>query len=133
MAHRTADPIRQILARYFTAAAPELLAVYLYGSVARGTASAESDVDLGLLYATKPPSTLDGLPLDVEADLERELGRRVQAVVLNGAPADLIHRVLRDGELILDRDRSHRIRFEVDARNRYFDLLPILRRYRRPA
>jgi hypothetical protein len=44
---------------------------------------------------------------------------------------DLVHRVLRDGVLLLERDRSARIRFEVRARNDYFDLLPHLRRYRR--
>jgi len=52
-------------------------------------------------------------------------------VVLNDAPADLVHRVLRDGVLVLETDRSARIRFEVAKRNEYFDLLPILRRYRR--
>jgi hypothetical protein len=51
-------------------------------------------------------------------------------VVLNSAPADLVHRVLRDGQLLLDRDRSRRIRFEVKARNEYFDLQPVLARYR---
>lgn len=127
------DDVRQILSRYFDQAPQQLLAVYLFGSEARRTAGAASDVDLGLLYTSPPPSTLDGLPLDTEADLERLLGRPVQAIVLNTAPPDLIHRVLRDGELLLDRDRSRRIRFEVDARNRYFDLLPFLQRYRRPA
>jgi len=33
--------------------------------------------------------------------------------------------------LLLDRDRAARIRFEVRARNEYFDLLPTLNRYRR--
>jgi len=47
------------------------------------------------------------------------------------APTDLVHRVLRDGSLLVDRDKPMRIRFEVDARNRYFDLQPFLRRYRR--
>jgi hypothetical protein len=63
--------------------------------------------------------------------LERTLGQTVQVVVLNNAPPDLIHRVLRDGRLLLDRDRAARIRFEVRARNEYFDLLPTLNRYRR--
>ena len=52
-------------------------------------------------------------------------------MVLNRAPSDLIHRVLRDGILVLARDPGARIRFEVAARNRYFDLQPFLRRYRR--
>ncbi len=109
-----------------------LLAAYLFGSVARGTDSPGSDVDVGILLRKEPPGTLDGLRFALEGDLERALGRRAQIVMLNNAPPDLVHRVLRDGRLLLDRDRGARIRFEVDARNRYFDLLPTLERYRKP-
>ena len=84
-----------------------------------------------MLYATDPLSTLDGLGLELGNALERHLGRPVDLVVLNRAPVDLIHRVLRDGILIHDRNPSARIRFEVKARNEYFDLLPYLRQYRR--
>jgi predicted nucleotidyltransferase len=108
-----------------------LVAVYLFGSTSRGDSRPTSDVDLGLLYANPPASTLEGLPLRLEAELERLLERPVQTVVLNTSPPDLIHRVLRDGKLVLDRDPSLRIRFEVQARNSYFDVLPFLRRYRR--
>jgi hypothetical protein len=38
---------------------------------------------------------------------------------------------LRDGILLYERDPAARIRFEVQARNAYFDLLPYLRQYRR--
>jgi hypothetical protein len=55
----------------------------------------------------------------------------VDLVVLNHAPADLAHRVLRDAVLVSERNPSARIRFEVRSRNEYFDLEPILRRYRR--
>jgi hypothetical protein len=55
----------------------------------------------------------------------------VDLLVLNRAPVDLIHRVLRDGILLHDRHPAARIRFEVKARNEYFDLLPYLRQYRR--
>jgi predicted nucleotidyltransferase len=34
--------------------------VYLFGSVARGTAHAGSDVDVGVLLAEDPPRTLEG-------------------------------------------------------------------------
>jgi hypothetical protein len=67
----------------------------------------------------------------VEDELEGILGRQVEAVVLNNAPVDLVHRVLRDGEVVYQGDRSARIRFEVAARREYFDLLPVLRRYRK--
>ncbi len=41
--------------------------------------------------------------------------------------------MLRDGILVVDRDPSRRIEFEVRRRNEYFDLLPVLREYRRAA
>jgi len=107
------------------------VAVYLYGSVARGQARPESDVDIGVLFATDPPATLAAPQFALETALERQLGCPVQVVALNRASADLVHRVLRDGRLVLDRDRAVRIRFEVRSRNEYFDLAPIRRLYRR--
>jgi predicted nucleotidyltransferase len=119
------------LRRFFSARAAGVAAVYLFGSVARGTDTAASDVDLGILFVATPPATLAGLHFGLEADLTEALGRPVQLVVLNRAPCDLVHRVLRDGRLIVDLDRSARIRFEVRTRNEYFDLKPFLDRYRR--
>lgn len=55
---------------------------------------------------------------------------RVDLVVMNGAPSDLIHRILRDGILLCEPDRSARIAFEVRSRNDYFDLQPARARYR---
>ena len=107
------------------------VAVYLFGSVARGEARAGSDIDLGVLFAVPPPAKLDAPPFALEAGLERLLGVPVQVVALNRASADLVHRVLRDGRLLLDRDRAARIRFEVQSRNEYFDMAPIRARYRR--
>ncbi len=107
------------------------VAVYLFGCVARGLARPTSDVNVGVLFAVEPPATLDAPQFALEGDLERLLGRSVQVVALNRASADVVHRVLRDGRLILDRDRSARIRFEVRSRNEYFDMEPIRRMYRR--
>jgi predicted nucleotidyltransferase len=107
-------------------------AVYLFGSVAAGTDTAASDVDLGILYESAPRATLDAGPLDLEGDLEHRLKRPVHLVVLNSAPADLRIRVLRAQRLLLDRNRAARIRFEVATRNEYFDLEPMLRDYRAP-
>jgi hypothetical protein len=42
-------------------------------------------------------------------------------------------RLLRDGVLVHDSDRSARIRFETRLRNEYFDVPPRLHRYRRVA
>ena len=108
-----------------------IVAVYLFGSVAKGTSRLDSDVDIGVLYATPPALSLLAQPFTAEADLAERFGRRVQVVVMNQAPADLVHRILRDGILLLEPDKSRRIAFEVRARNQYFDLLPMLREYRK--
>ena len=86
---------------------------------------------MAVLYESAPPATIEGLPLDLENAIHQVVARPVQVIVLNTAPVSLVHRVLRDGVLLVDRDPGARIRFEVDARNRYFDLQPFLRRYRR--
>ena len=121
------------LRAFFEARPERLAAVYLFGSEARGTAGPASDVDVAVLLGTARPATLVAQPYELEDDLAAWLGRRAQVIVLDGAPPDLVHRVLRDGMPVDERDRSARIRFEVAARNAYFDLKPFLDRYRRIA
>lgn len=120
--------LREVLST--RADAEGIAAAWLFGSMARGTAGPESDVDVGVLYDQAPPRTLAGLGLDLEGDLEAAVGLPVQLVALNRAPVDLIIRVLRDGKLLVDRDRPRRIQFEVRSRNAYWDLEPYLRLYR---
>jgi predicted nucleotidyltransferase len=126
-----AAAIEPELKAFFAADPRGAVSVYLFGSVARGEARADSDVDVGVLFEVTPPATLDAPQFALEAELERLLHRRVQVVALNRAPCDLVHRVLRDGSLVLDRDRAARIRFEVRSRNEYFDMAPIRSLYRR--
>lgn len=119
--------MRETLARQ----GDRLVCAYLYGSRARGEDRPGSDVDVAVLYAQTPPATLEGAGFDLQGELERALGQPVDLLVLNRAPVDLVHRVLRDGELVLENDRRARVRFETQARAQYFDLLPYLREYRR--
>ena len=107
-----------------------IAAVYLFGSFARGTPGPDSDIDIGILYDAAPPRTLAGQPFEVAADLGIRLGREVELVVLNDAPVDLVHRVLRDGLIIAEPNKSKRIAFEVRSRNLYWDMKPLLDRYR---
>jgi predicted nucleotidyltransferase len=108
----------------------DVVAVYLFGSRARGTARHDSDIDVAVLFDRHPPPRLDGPRIVLEGELERVLGRAVDLVVLNDAAADLRVRVLRDGRVLVDRDRGRRIAFEVQTRNEAFDLEPVLARYR---
>jgi predicted nucleotidyltransferase len=121
------ERLRQLLAD----APAEVAAAYLFGSVARGQARPDSDVDVGVLFRERPAARLADPALRLQDELAARLELPVQVVTLNDAPPDLLHRVLRDGRLLLDRDRALRIRFEVKARNAYFDLRPVLDLYRR--
>ena len=121
--------MEQHIAEVFTART-DVAAVYLFGSTARGTARAGSDIDIAVLFDTPPARTLSGPRLVIEGELERAIGTKVDLVVLNDAPVDLRTRVLRDGHLIVERDPSARIAFEVRTRNEAFDMEPVLARYR---
>lgn len=123
--------VEDVLTQHFRAHPHGAAAVYLFGSQARGTARADSDVDLGILFAVPPERMLMGMPFDLEDDLSALLKRRVDLVVLNHAPPDLVHRVLRDGKLIHEADAAARVRFEVKARNEFFDMQPVWNEYRR--
>ncbi|MFN0148307.1 MAG: type VII toxin-antitoxin system MntA family adenylyltransferase antitoxin [Dehalococcoidia bacterium] len=118
-------------AREALEADPRVLVAYLFGSFARRTASKDSDLDIAVLFAERIDARLGG-PLDELRDaVERACRRPCDLIDGRAAPADLVHRVLRDGQLLVERDRSARVAFEVARRNEYFDLLPYLQQYRR--
>lgn len=110
--------------------ADELTAAYVFGSTARGTLRKNSDLDLGLLCRAEPLLSLQGMGFDLAHELELVLRRPVDVVVLNRAAPDLVHRILRDGLIVLDADRPARLAFEVYARSQYLDLAPLLRQLR---
>jgi uncharacterized protein len=127
------EPCLEVLqcAREALALDRRILAAYVFGSFARATASGDSDLDIAVLFEERIDGRLGG-PLDQLRDaVERACKRRCDLIDARAAPADLIHRVLRDGQLLIERDRPARSAFEVARRNEYYDLLPYLRQYRR--
>ena len=108
-----------------------VVCAWLFGSEARGEAAEGSDLDLAVLLPEAGPPALRSPLTTLRGELERGLDREVDLIDLHRAPPDLVHRVLRDGRLVLDRDPDRRVAFEVGARNAWFDVLPHLERYRR--
>lgn len=125
--------ITRKLSALFGRERPEVAAAWLFGSQARGASAPSSDFDIAVLLSKDPPRTLAAVPSDLVAAVAHELGvgsSRVDLVVVNRASCDFVHRILRDGLLLVDRDRSVRVRFETRKRAEYFDLKPFLDRYR---
>jgi uncharacterized protein len=135
-AGRDATPtIGAVLATLCQGLGPELdvLFAYLFGSVAKGCARSQSDVDVGVWLSADESVCSEEAPralclaeraLELEGSLEAKLRRRVQVVVLNTAPIELAHNVLRHGILVCSRDEGARVRFYVEHGRRYYDLEP---------
>jgi len=111
----------------YLAGQPDLVAAYLFGSVARGQADRLSDVDIAVLFdAGLEAEESVERQLRLMGDLEAYTRREVQIVVLNRAPPLLAYQAVRHGILLYERSRPERIDFEVRARRVYFDFKPWL-------
>lgn len=115
-----AGSIANVVATY-----PEVAAAWVFGSVARGTAHAGSDLDVAVLTAST------GMDLDrqlgLAARLESASGRRVDLVLLGLDGLPLCHEVLTTGVLVHEADRERRIDFVSDALVRSIDFMPTWR------
>ncbi|HME00979.1 MAG TPA: nucleotidyltransferase family protein [Terriglobia bacterium] len=67
--------------------------VRIFGSVARGEARADSDLDL---LVEVGPVTSSWFPAGLVLDLEELLGRRVEVVTVDGLNPDIREHVLRE-------------------------------------
>ena len=104
-------------------------AAYVYGSVARGTVTPFSDVDIALLL-TQSLSAYDRLQLEltIQGEVEATCGLPPADVrAINQAPLLVQGRIVQEGILLYELDRVRRVAFEVDARKRYFDFVPVAR------
>ncbi|MBK8975294.1 MAG: nucleotidyltransferase domain-containing protein [Planctomycetes bacterium] len=125
------DPL-PILRRYLQERG-DLVAAWLFGSLARGDAGPDSDVDVAILLPGRRVDPLQAQMIadDVQADLAPRLGAPIDVVPLNNADLELTHRALRDGELLHETDHRARIRFELRHQQEFFDFMPVIEAYRR--
>ena len=109
----------------FLATQPDVVAAYLFGSLAGGRVTPHSDVDIAILFiAAADPLVMGDGQLQLMGEVEQFADREVDVVILNIAPPVLRHQVLRHGRLLYERDRRARVEFEVRAGQVYADLRP---------
>jgi hypothetical protein len=105
----------------------EIVAAYLFGSVAAGKAHKFSDVDVALLLAENIASKRAwDIRLEVMGDAETAFKRRADVIVINESGLVLGFQVLRTGQVIFERDKAARCRFEMILRSQYYDYQPYL-------
>src|SRR4030042_501788 len=108
----------------------DVVAVYLYGSFAKGLEKVSSDIDLAILFVKKKHIKKDiSSAYTYEERLSAKLNRVVEVQNLNNASMGFIHRVLSEGKLIVSNDDKRRTEFEEDTVKRYFDMKPLLDEY----
>src|SRR5690606_11996434 len=104
----TMEP-RQRLERYFADnRRPDVIAAYLFGSVARGRAHSESDIDVAVLLDRALLPTAHSRAAAAEhlaGDLMTELrSNRVDLVRLNDAPPLFARHIIMDGARLFSAD-----------------------------
>lgn len=107
----------------------DIVALYLFGSLAAGKQTPDSDIDLAVILDQDFPtgryfekklkllSTITSLLKTDEVDL----------VILNQAPPSLSYRILSKGRLLYEKEggKAQRVSFQVRTFDRYFDFKPV--------
>jgi predicted nucleotidyltransferase len=103
-------------------------AVYLFGSTVKGRDRTNSDIDLAVLfypYLDKEERFSAKLGMAVElAEMAGTQGYKIQFDILdlNSANLFFIHQLMKNKQLIIDKDPHYRVEFEVAYRRNFFDL-----------
>jgi len=112
---------------------PEVEAVYLFGSAARGARRKHSDIDIALLTRerkTRRSRRASGdLVQYVQAACDALGTDRVDVVLLRRAPVVLRHEVFREGKLLLASDPEALSRFRQESSREYLDTIPLRRMF----
>ena len=97
-------------------ACPDAIAIYLFGSEARGDQTMESDIDIALLA----PRPLDPVArFNLQERVARLLHRDVDLVDLRSASTVMRVTVLADARVVFEGDRYQRELFEATALSMY--------------
>jgi predicted nucleotidyltransferase len=115
-----AENLERILAGF-----PAVRLAVLFGSAARGTDNARSDVDLGVFLEEDDPSQL--WPIDVAA--AGAVRRTIDLVDLRRAPPLLRFAVARDGRPLIEREEGEWPRFKARAMLDWWEWAPYARRF----
>jgi predicted nucleotidyltransferase len=108
---------------------------YLYGSVAQGYATPESDVDIALVVDPAVLAFMDGYArLVLETDIALALEKRcnlpdVGVRIINDAPVMVQGAIVQKGVLLYATGTQFRVGYEVDALKRSLDYRPIVDRH----
>lgn len=119
---RVADwQLKRLIAR--ASEDPAVLAVLLFGSVARGETTAASDVDICLVLDPDAAVLAERRRLDYLAGVDLDVQ------VFQALPLYVRRRVLREGRVLLSKDDDRLYELAIRTAKAFEDFKPIYRRY----
>jgi len=105
---------------------------YLFGSQATGQATKNSDFDFALMLSEKVKKDKRfNVRLKLISEISRLLkNNKVEVVVLNSEKSSFFKFVIiKEGEVVFEKDHSARVDFELKTMNEYYDFSPFLELY----
>ena len=99
----------------------EIIAVYIFGSYAKGQEHHSSDIDIGLLYDIRDSAVIKKKVDTVMTDLSRILRKDIHPVILNLAGEELLRQVFLKGKCILVKNPGKLTRFKMTTFSRIAD------------
>ncbi len=99
-----------------------IIAVILFGSVARGTSGPLSDIDLCIV-------TSQNIIEPEKRELQSYGSRRIDMSIFYDLPLTIRFRVLREGKLLYCRDSLALHRIIVSTVRQYLDTAPLIRKH----
>jgi len=100
---------------------PGIIAIYLFGSYAKGKEHRTSDIDIGLLFDTSDPVLAKKKTDTVMIDLSKILRKDIHPVILNLAGEELLRQVFLKGKCILVKDPRKLARYKMTTFARIAD------------
>jgi predicted nucleotidyltransferase len=102
----------------FTGQHADIVAIYIFGSVATTKNRSRSDIDVAIMVRGR----MKGLErIQFETPLSNFLKKDVGLIIFGEATPLLQHQILKYGCLIYERDPKERMRQEIAARREYLD------------
>jgi len=112
----------------------QIIAIYLFGSFAKGTERGKSDIDLAFVFNDKfykedPFRSLQKAEL-FSMEISKQLQKSVDVIILNSASLSFAYHALRKGVCLYESNTVDRILYEVAMHNKYQDFMPFIKELR---
>ncbi len=117
-----------------TAGKIQIVALYVFGSFAKGTEKEKSDIDLAFVinekfYKEDPFKALQQAEL-FSVEITAKINKTVDVVILNSASLSFAYHVVKKGVCLYESNTGDRILYEVTLQNKYQDFMPFIKELR---